>query len=799
MKLRRAFRQGAWILCATFIVTACEPPTTAPTTGDISGTILDASSSQPISGATVTTDPITSSKTTDSEGAFTIEGVEPGTYTVQASKTSYHTNTTIVSVVAGETASADIQLTPQGPELAVSTTLLNFGTSSTNLTFNISNTGVGTLTWNIISNANWVTVNPASGSTETETDVVTVTVNRTGMSYGNHYETITVTSNTNSKTIDIVMTIQNPNQPQLSVSHITLDFGASETRMSLYITNTGTGMLTWSITDDKAWITADPQSGTTEIETDEIVVTLDCLGHSPGTYTGTITVSSDGGNENITVTMTVPDEPTLSITPTSLDFGSSETTLPFDVANAGSGDLTWSVTDNQEWISTSPTSGTNYGTVNVSVSRDGLSVGDYSGTVTVSSNGGTDDVAVLMNVPADEPPSAITLLDPTDITETSMALQWTRNFDSDFAAYNLYRDSTPAVTQSSELIITILNSAENNYSDTGLQGGTTYYYRVYVMDMAQQHTASNVVSGTTLATLGTWSVVTTLGTDLIAIDVLNENYVIAVGHYGKIYYYNGSVWTEETRPSTRTWDSYDYLLDVEIISQTDIWAAWYDYSSSYYGGIVHYDGVNWTIKNDAPSDDYYCIGHIADSLWFGGNSGKIYSYLNSNWSTTDLTGDQVLDLRMLSSTEGWAVEDDGSIYRYNGIGWSINNQAPGFSSSSYWAQSIMPFGENDIWVGGYSRHPDSNISTWLYHWNGSIWESMWDYNDDSGDYISGIDGVSSTDIWFVGSGGVILHWDGNQIQSATSPTTNYLYDVQMISENDGWAVGSGGVVLRYSN
>lgn len=124
-------------IAALLLHLSCEPATTALTTGDINGTILDAATSQPISGATVTTDPITSSKTTDSEGAYIIEGVEPETYTIQASKSGYTTNTTTVRVVAGEIASADIQLTPQGPELAVSITLLNFGTSSSNLTFNI--------------------------------------------------------------------------------------------------------------------------------------------------------------------------------------------------------------------------------------------------------------------------------------------------------------------------------------------------------------------------------------------------------------------------------------------------------------------------------------------------------------------------------------------------------------------------------------------------------------------------------------------------------------------------------------
>ncbi len=340
-------------------------------------------SRKPISGATITTDPITSSKTTDSEGAFTIEGVEPGTYTVQGSKTGYQTNSTIINVIAGETASGDIQLTPLGPELTVSATMLNFGTSSTNLTFTISNSGIGTLTWSVISSSNWVTVNPTSGTTGSETDVVTVTVNRTAMAYGNHYETITVASNANSSTIDIIMTVPNPNAPQLSVYPISLDFGTSETEMTFYVSNTGTGLLTWNITDDKPWISVDPQSGTTESEIDEITVTIDRLGQSSGTYAGTVSVSSDGGNQSVTVSFTVPDEPLLSISPMSLDFGISMTSLSFDVANAGSGNLTWSVTDNQEWITTSPSSGTNYGTVNVTVSRDGLSPGNYSGAVIV--------------------------------------------------------------------------------------------------------------------------------------------------------------------------------------------------------------------------------------------------------------------------------------------------------------------------------------------------------------------------------------------------------------------------------
>ena len=165
---------------------SCNPPTESPTTGTIKGKVLDAATSNPISAVMITTDPVTSSKTTDSEGIFLIEGIEPGIYIIQASKNGYKTNSTTVNVVVGEEASSDIQLFPLTPELSVSVTSLSFGTSSSSLTFNITNSGIGILTWSIISTASWITVNPTSGSTENESDVVTVTVDRSGKSFGNY-------------------------------------------------------------------------------------------------------------------------------------------------------------------------------------------------------------------------------------------------------------------------------------------------------------------------------------------------------------------------------------------------------------------------------------------------------------------------------------------------------------------------------------------------------------------------------------------------------------------------------------
>jgi len=874
MKLNKSLIKTLFVSVLAFILFSwsCEPPTKAETTGDIQGIIYDASSSQPLGGATITTEPITSSKITDSNGSFKLEGVEPGDYTLQVTKSGYQTNSTTVNVVAGETASADLQLTAVAPQLSVSVTSLdfgstssslpftisntgegalewsvsensdwisvnptsgnttdnqssvtvsvsrtgldpgdfsetvtitsnggsatiqinltvegpvlvlsnnslNFGTVTDNLTFTVTNGGIGTVTYNAVYTAAWLTVNPTSGSATTETDVINVSVDRSGLAYGNYFETVTITSNANSATVDVMMTVPDPNNPQLSAYPSTVDFGSNSTEETFNITNTGSGMLTWNITDDKSWISVSPQSGTTEAETDEIIVTIDRLGQSPGTYTGIIMIASDGGNQNISVSMTIPDEPSLSVAPSSLDFGTSETIMSFNIANAGTGDLNWSVADNQEWISTNPSTGTNYGTINVTVSRDGMTAGDYSGTVTVSSNGGTGYVEIYLNVPADDPPAEIELLSPSNVTENSLTLNWTRNFDSDFAAYKVYRDISPAVTQSSELLSTITISSENYYTDTGLQASTTYYYRVYAMDMANQHTASNIVNATTLTQLGNWSVNTTLGATLYSVDGLSESFIYAVGLSGVLYFHNGTEWSEETHPSS------NYIYEIDIFSQTDIWTRSYTTSINLY----HYDGITWSLS--ALSGSKICIEIVSsDNVYVGGSNGDIHHYDGTSWTTTTVDAVGIVDIQMDSADSGWAVDGNGKIFYYNGFGWSVHDiTIPGSVSK------FLVFNTSDIWA----------LGSWNFrHWDGVDWTEfdLPDYYDIS-DYHS----FSSNAIWFVGGysgsyntdAAIIRYWDGNEMLEITSPTSEKLYGIYMMSETDGWAVGYNGVVLRY--
>lgn len=88
--------------------------TLSPTAGDVKGYVYDFETGDAISGATVKTTVNDQVKTftSNASGYFEFLGLPEGSYTINATKSGYELNSTIVSVVAGEEASAAIYLEP---------------------------------------------------------------------------------------------------------------------------------------------------------------------------------------------------------------------------------------------------------------------------------------------------------------------------------------------------------------------------------------------------------------------------------------------------------------------------------------------------------------------------------------------------------------------------------------------------------------------------------------------------------------------------------------------------------------
>lgn len=92
------------------------------------------------------------------------------------------------------------------------------------------------------------------------------------------------------------------------------------------------------------------------------------------------------------------------------------------------------------------------------------------------------------------PPTAVMLNTPS----VGVNLSWSQNSDSNFAAYKIYRATSPGVTVNSTLVATqtyqYSTSTTDNSATGSLPPGTTYYYKVFVENQAGGRTGSNEVS-----------------------------------------------------------------------------------------------------------------------------------------------------------------------------------------------------------------------------------------------------------------------------------------------------------------
>ena len=142
-----------------------------------------------------------------------------------------------------------------------------------------------------------------------------------------------------------------------------------------------------------------------------ITVACDTLGHSPGTYNGTIIVMSNDPDEervNITVNLTVlaGGVPDIRISPESFDLDIGQgmvTDVNLTIGNDGDGVL-WlhNITDDADWLTESPTDGRVYindsNNITVTFDTTGLVPGDYHATILIANN---DPDENPINIPVD--------------------------------------------------------------------------------------------------------------------------------------------------------------------------------------------------------------------------------------------------------------------------------------------------------------------------------------------------------------------------------------------------------------
>jgi len=171
---------------------------------DLTGIVTDTLTSEPIQEAGVKLSPSNDTTSTGSDGTYLFSNITPGEYEIEVSKIGYDTISTNVYVHEAKTNTANFAL--EGiPFIDISVKSLDFMMDLTVLSFNISNIGIGTLHYNVISSQDWIIVDPISGDVTDETDHITVTIDKTGLSDSIYKETIEIISGVSTDTIDVYL------------------------------------------------------------------------------------------------------------------------------------------------------------------------------------------------------------------------------------------------------------------------------------------------------------------------------------------------------------------------------------------------------------------------------------------------------------------------------------------------------------------------------------------------------------------------------------------------------------------
>jgi hypothetical protein len=282
---------------------------------------------------------------------------------------------------------------------------------------------------------------------------------------------------------------------------------------------------------------------------------------------------------------------------------------------------------------------------------------------------------------------------------------------------------------------------------------------------------------------------------LTAVSAYSPSDAWAVGSYETssggnktlILHWNGTRWVQLASPSPEVTDG-SFLLGASAVSPSDVWAAgWYYLTGGESSNtlILHWNGTSWT---RVPSPNPVHLGFnalnsvsglSAADAWAVGSTdtGTLILHWNgTRWTRVASPGQTSQDgfngVSALSASDAWSAGNFATgavVSHWNGARWTqVPSHGPGTSAGVL--NGVSTLSHSDAWAAGYFSTSSGQTKTLVLHWNGAGWTEVASPSPGgtTGTALSGVDAVSGSSVWAVGStapfgtGGktLILHWNG---------------------------------------
>ncbi|MFD2670809.1 cadherin domain-containing protein [Marinicrinis sediminis] len=382
--------------------------------------------------------------------------------------------------------------------------------------------------------------------------------------------------------------------------------------------------------------------------------------------------------------------------------------------------------------------------------------------------------------PAPAAPATPTGLTVSSATETTVDLTWSNQTD-DNGGYKIYRSTTSggSFTEAGST-----NADVANYQDTGLTGGTTYYYQISAVHNAAESSPTNEVSATT--TVPDTTPVVAIGTDGITEPAGGQDDGIINKVESESNFTVDAKFTDATSDTGTIYlvPSGSYATEANL-QAVDIAAVSAPLNNTDYDLTVTANSLT-----DHTQYDLYAVDADGDVS----SPVKVFDTDFSITITSSGTGDLVADISIVEETttmDPTYGDDNGKIVVSSGQLTSTDGEA--FKVERFF--DYLPDGEIDPTT---IEHTYSNRNPYVYG-NGQYGAS---YN---GDLLTGLDsdGTGSTGgyiftnenyhayIRFVDQAGNPTVWYFVNQDEKNSAPTNVMLDSQHIDEGTGTNVKVG--------
>jgi len=204
------------ILLFFAIVLACSKDEPIAITGNISGTVTESGSSEPISGASVSlSGEVNQSTSTGSSGSFGFSNITAGSYQITVTKSGYVSQTKNVTLQAEKTASANFSLQKNLP--AANPNQLELTTEENSKTIELENTRSGVINFTTQTSKEWLKVNPSTGSINQGNKlIITVSADLENVPYNTYNENLVI--NVGEASLSIPVKVVHTEPPYITIT-----------------------------------------------------------------------------------------------------------------------------------------------------------------------------------------------------------------------------------------------------------------------------------------------------------------------------------------------------------------------------------------------------------------------------------------------------------------------------------------------------------------------------------------------------------------------------------------------------